>query len=93
MSPEEIEQSEEEYMDRLRDHLAKLEAQEAARKQAKLNHIDSRTLRTPEAAKYLGVSEWTLRRMVHDGEITCIRGKYWTFDKQVLDAWLERNQE
>ena len=93
MTPEEIEASEEQYMDSLYDHLAKIEVKEAERKQGKKSQVESRTLRTPQAAKYLGVSEWTLRRMVHDGEITCIHGKCWTFDRQVLDAWLDQNQE
>jgi excisionase family DNA binding protein len=68
---------------------------EAKRQQERKSYpkVEPRMLRTPAAAKYLGLSEWTLRQMVRNGEIPCIRGKYWKFDVQALDAWIKRNQE
>src|SRR5215467_12927214 len=86
----------EDWYDRCEQQLAQLQQQEREKKEAKKakrDRTDPRTLRTPQAAKYLGISEWKLRMMVHDGEIPCIRGKYWTFGVQVLDAWIKQNQE
>ena len=47
---------------------------EQARKNPRLR-IDSK-----QAARYLGISDWTLRQLVYNGEIEVIEGKYWTFD-------------
>jgi excisionase family DNA binding protein len=44
------------------------------------------------AAKYLGVSSITIRRMLKDREIPAakIRGR-WLFKKTVIDEWLSKN--
>lgn len=44
------------------------------------------------AAKYLGVSSITIRRMLKDREIPAakIRGR-WLFKKNVIDEWLAKN--
>jgi excisionase family DNA binding protein len=53
----------------------------------------ARLLSTACAARYLGMSVWTLRRMVFAGEIPAIRGKHLKFDKRDLDLWIEANKE
>lgn len=47
-----------------------------------------------EAAKYLGVSESTLRRMMADGEIKffSVRGQHF-FRQQVIDEWILKQEE
>jgi excisionase family DNA binding protein len=45
-------------------------------------------LRTPDAARYLAISPWFLRKLVHDGCIRVLPGKYWRFRLSDLDAYL-----
>jgi hypothetical protein len=52
-----------------------------------------RRLRTPDAARYLGISSWTLRYKAHHGEIPVLKEKYWLFDTRDLDKWLEASKE
>jgi excisionase family DNA binding protein len=53
-----------------------------------------RLLSTVEAAKYLGVSRWTMHQLAVCGEIPVIRRfKSWRFDLQDLDAFIERAKE
>ena len=52
----------------------------------------ARLLSTNCAARYLGISVWTLRRMVFAGKIAAIRGKHLKFDKRDLDLWIEANK-
>ena len=59
----------------------------------KSHAIEPRLLSTKQAAQYIGISEWKLRQMVHAGEIEVIAGKYWRFDRQSLDRWIELNRE
>ena len=57
------------------------------------NDPAARLLSTNCAARYLGISVWTLRRMVLAGEIAAVRGKHLKFDKRDLDLWIEANKE
>src|SRR5215467_6543240 len=41
--------------------------------------VEPQTMRVKDAAEYLGISEWTLRRHVHNGELPYLRGKIWRF--------------
>jgi len=52
----------------------------------------ARLMSTSCAARYLGVSVWTIRRMVFAGELRAIRGKHLKFDKRDLDLWIEANK-
>jgi len=52
-----------------------------------------RLLRTPEAARYLGISPWKLRALVYSGEIAIIKQKYWLFSTDDLDKWIAANRE
>ena len=53
----------------------------------------ARLMSTSCAARYLGKSVWTIRRMVFAGELRAIRGKHLKFDKRDLDLWIEANKE
>jgi excisionase family DNA binding protein len=53
----------------------------------------SRLLSTSCAARYLGVSAWTVRRLVYAGEVPAIRGDRLRFDRKDLDRWIENNKE
>ena len=55
--------------------------------------IAPKLLPTTQAAKYLSMSEWKLRRLAHDGEIPVIKGKYWKFDVTDLDQFIARHRE
>ena len=57
------------------------------------NDPAARLLSTNCAARYLGISVWTLRRMVLAGEIAAVRGKHLKFDRRDLDLWIEANKE
>ena len=53
-----------------------------------------RMLKTREAADYLGISTWTLRRLMNEGEIAYMkyRGGAANFDPRDLDAYIERKK-
>ena len=53
----------------------------------------ARLLSTSCAARYLGKSVWTIRRMFFAGELRGIRGKHLKFDKRDLDEYIEANKE
>src|SRR5438309_2284166 len=53
----------------------------------------SRLLSTACAARYLGVSVWTVRRLVYAGELPAQRGRHMRFDKKDLDRWIEKSKE
>lgn len=54
-----------------------------------------RLLRTREAAEYLSVSSWKLRKLVQDGLLPIVQdsdGAAWRVDLRDLDAFIERNK-
>lgn len=52
--------------------------------------IDQRYLKTPQAAKYLGITEYMLRRYAKQGKVQYSRpgGKEMMFDIQDLDKFM-----
>jgi excisionase family DNA binding protein len=57
--------------------------------------LNRRLLRSAEAADYLSVSVWTLRRLIQSGELPVIqRGEAGKFlvDIRDLDGFIERNK-
>jgi excisionase family DNA binding protein len=57
------------------------------------NKVDARLLSTRQAADYLGISAWTVRRLAHDGELPFIRRKYFYFDLRDLDRYIIEHRE
>jgi excisionase family DNA binding protein len=55
--------------------------------------VDARLLSTAQAADYLGISTWTVRRLAHDGELPFIRRKYFYFAVADLDRYIQQNRE
>jgi len=55
--------------------------------------VEPRTMKVKDAAQYLGISEWTLRRHVHNGELPYLPGKIWRFLIADLDRFLEQTRE
>ena len=54
-----------------------------------------RRLRTRQAAQYLGVSTWTVRRLVYEGKLTYTcdsEDGWWRFDVRDLDKYLEASK-
>ncbi len=52
---------------------------------------ERRLLSQEEAARYLGISKWTLRDLVFRGDLPCVRIKRRLLvDRQDLDAYLVR---
>jgi excisionase family DNA binding protein len=54
-----------------------------------------RLLRTKEAAEYLSVSPWKLRKLVQDGLLPIVQdsdGAAWRVDVRDLDGFIERNK-
>jgi excisionase family DNA binding protein len=57
--------------------------------------LNRRLLRSAEAADYLSVSVWTLRRLIQSGELPVVqRGEAGKFlvDIRDLDGFIERNK-
>jgi len=55
-----------------------------------------RLLRTREAAEYLGLSEWSIRQRVQNGELPVVRGCEecnWQFDVCDLDAYIVQHRQ
>jgi len=46
-----------------------------------------------QAAEYSGLSAWTIRNMVHRGQLRYIPGKHWKIDVRDLDKTLESMKE
>lgn len=62
----------------------------------KTETVRKRLLTTKEAAQYLGVSTWTIRRLVQEGKLPVVSGCEecnWRFDVRDLDHWIEQNKE
>jgi excisionase family DNA binding protein len=57
--------------------------------------LGRRLLRTREAAAYLSISPWKLRRLVQDGALPIVQdseGAAWRVDLRDLDGFIERNK-
>jgi len=88
-----------------REELERLPEVSGMLRQAKLQECRSTThsdrgskrlLRTKDAARYLGMSPWSLRQEVNKGELPFVSsGEHtssWKFDVRDLDAWIERHK-
>lgn len=88
-----------------REEVERLQEESGVRRQAKLQECRSTThsdrgskrlLRTKEAARYLGMSPWSLRQEVNKGELHFVSSgentSSWKFDVGDLDAWIERHK-
>jgi excisionase family DNA binding protein len=67
--------------------------------QSELSHWNCRPgrrlLRVREAAEYLSISAWKLRRLVQDGLLPIVQdrdGGAWRVDVRDLDGFIERNK-
>jgi excisionase family DNA binding protein len=59
------------------------------------NNSSVRVLRVREAARYLGISPWKIRRLVSQGLPYIQDGEgnsAWRFDIHDLEEWIERNK-
>jgi excisionase family DNA binding protein len=57
--------------------------------------IPRRLLKTKEAAYYLGISTWKVRKLVLDRKLPCVidsANSPWLFDIRDLDAYIETNK-
>lgn len=57
--------------------------------------LAKRLLRTREAAQYLSISPWKLRRLIQDGLLPVVQqneGAAWRVDVRDLDAFVERHK-
>jgi excisionase family DNA binding protein len=55
-----------------------------------------RLLTLSQACVYLGLSEWKLRSLIHDGKLPIVElngGEKWWLDKRDLDALVDRNKK
>lgn len=56
---------------------------------------ERRLLRIKPAAAYLGLSTWTLRRLVQEGELRAVQlpgHAPWLLDIRDLDNWIEKKK-
>jgi excisionase family DNA binding protein len=54
-----------------------------------------RLLRTRDAAQYLSISSWKLRRLIQDGKLPVVQdvdGSPFLLDVRDLDGYIERNK-
>ena len=54
-----------------------------------------RLLRTRDAAQYLSISSWKLRRLIQDGKLPVVQdgdGSPFLLDMRDLDGYIERNK-
>jgi len=57
--------------------------------------LAKRLLRVREAAEYLSISPWKLRRLIQDGLLPIVQaseGGAWRVDVRDLDVFIERNK-
>jgi excisionase family DNA binding protein len=58
--------------------------------------VTSRLLKSREAMEYLGISRFTLQRLVHDGSLPVVQfggdGGKWLIDRLDLDAFIARSK-
>lgn len=58
--------------------------------------LPARLLRLKDAARYLSVSTWTLRRLVQAGDLPVLKlgdGAPWLLDVRDLDRWIETSKQ
>jgi excisionase family DNA binding protein len=58
--------------------------------------VHRRLLRTKEAAEYLCVSPWKLRRLIQDGRLPVVQdgdGSPFLLDVRDLDSYIDRNKK
>ncbi len=56
--------------------------------------VEPRLLSTPDAARYLGVSRFTINRMINAGELQAVRYfKFRKVDVQDLDDFISRSKQ
>jgi len=61
-----------------------------------VNYTAGGLLRIRQAAQILGVSEWTIRQMAHEGEIKFVRRtdrSPMLFSPADLEAWVRKNRQ
>jgi len=58
----------------------------------KSKQLEPRLLRTKQAAAYLAVSPWTLRKLAQDGKLPVIADGAWRFDRVDLDKYVEQSK-
>jgi len=57
--------------------------------------VAPRLLRTKQAAAYLALSAWQIRRLAQSGKLPYVAevdGSPWRFDVQDLDAYIQRHK-
>jgi len=62
----------------------------------KLQSSSRRLLRLKDAAVYVSLSPWKLRKLVQDGQLPIVKyGKNapWLLDMRDLDGWVERHKQ
>ena len=61
----------------------------------KLQPSPRRLLRLKEAAQYVSLSPWKLRKLVQDGQLPIVKygeNAPWLLDLRDLDGWVERHK-
>jgi len=62
----------------------------------KLQPSTRRLLRLKEAAQYVSLSPWKLRKLVQDGQLPVVKygeNTPWLLDMRDLDGWVERHKQ
>jgi excisionase family DNA binding protein len=62
----------------------------------KLQPSSRRLLRLREAAQYVSLSPWKLRRLVQDGQLPVVKygeNAPWLLDVRDLDNWVDRHKQ
>jgi excisionase family DNA binding protein len=62
----------------------------------KLQPSSRRLLRLKEAARYIALSPWKLRKLVQDGQLPIVKygeNAPWLLDLRDLDGWVERHKQ
>jgi excisionase family DNA binding protein len=62
----------------------------------KLQAGSRRLLRVRDAAQYVSLSPWKLRKLVQDGQLPIVKyaeNAPWLLDVRDLDGWVERHKQ
>lgn len=70
-----------------------IQAAHRKRERKSRSKVNARLLSTQQAADYLNVSVWTVRRLAHEGELPFIRRKYFYFAIADLERYIAANKE